>query len=162
MGQSHVMGFVFDTDGNYALASQAKKHGWRDGAIDGICRPVPWRSAPANITASLSQVLGLEDLVWSPVTRLAYTDCDYHVYASVASLAMLRRTREKQPVDLTLVHMPALSQYRMLPVLRWVLPMAHFHMFCASFDRIGFLQVQHGEEIRPEAQLGSKKAAKSG
>lgn len=160
MRQTNIIGFAFDEVGKYVLTLKADRPFWKDGALDGITSTVPKGSSASATMSDAGLSVGL-NVQWDQFLRLSFVDCEFCCFVSVTSLNRLRKLPARPGITSVLASVTDLQSYRILPLLSWLVPMARFHSFQGTFDRLGFVQCQHEERIEPTPLSAARKTAKS-
>jgi 8-oxo-dGTP pyrophosphatase MutT (NUDIX family) len=121
----YVLGFVFNSTGDYVLLMQKQKPKWQAGFWNGIGGKIePDETAYHAMVREANEEIGLTDADWKVFAELHGKDFRVVVFKAFIGMDDLQacRAQEEEPIYVFATH--ALPKPEMITNLRWLIPLA--------------------------------------
>jgi 8-oxo-dGTP diphosphatase len=128
-GCEYVVGFLFSESGDQVILVRKNRPVWQAGFYNGVGGKIE----PGELPAAAMMREGIEEIgvnpEWSPYARVSYGEHVLHFFAARDQLAFLDARALTDEIVVRVHASLAERQHMVIPNLRWLIPLAHHHLF---------------------------------
>jgi len=138
----YAVGFAFDETGEHLLLIKKKRPWWQVGYLNGLGGVIaPNQDIYEAMKDHAVKEANLPRVDWKCFTKVSYDEAILFVFTYTFKSKTIQNCFSSKDEELCILKHVLVANRKVIPDLRWLVPMAYYHLFILNFTDRGYLSI---------------------